>query len=248
MEKYHWLQIPFILAAVNVVMVNATDSVAYWITLPQNFTVFAGDALTLTCEVGNSSGVAIRWFRKDFSTSLSDNLGDIYENLYEVTSTDFGQSNLTIKTASRNDNTTFICSHIRANPQHQRAYVNVIIPFDSAEITTQGHNKFSCDATRGNPGAIRMLWKIDGVEVSSADPWSIETDDGNYTSSSICEIDHGIHRNDVTLTCHIIQSDQVKSMIASFTLKASHAGANRVGAPVIQMPVIAVMVIVATIL
>ncbi|XP_070582236.1 uncharacterized protein [Ptychodera flava] len=242
-------EILLILISVTTVTVLVVGNDGHWITSPQNRTVLVGGSVTIGCQIENrtSDGLKPRWYmyRNGLKTKLSDSGGivDQFKHSYDITGEDVGQYNLRIKKVSRTDNTTFICSHINADPQHQKTHVNVISRFVSVAMIPHGGGIFSCNGTHGYPQAIRMLWRINGVEVLSTEPWSIETTDGYFSSSSVYEIDNKVYSGDITLSCDVIQSDLIKSMAASITLKTSNGGANTADATTILMAALTVMTV-----
>ncbi|XP_070532969.1 kin of IRRE-like protein 1 [Ptychodera flava] len=216
-----------------------------WIISPQSSSVLIGGSLTLGCRAGTSSDVKTSWFRNGLTTQVSENYWTFDSHLYAVVGEDDGEFNLQIKNASIIDNTTFTCGNVAASPQSKTVSVNVIIPFPSVEITPNGSDAYSCDAHDGNPAAIRMKWYINGVNVSSAEPWSTATADGKFSSRSLCEVDHSRYHGNVSLTCEVIQSDHVKSITQTVFLKVP-AGANRPGATLVLMTVTMTITLVLT--
>ncbi|XP_070548256.1 neural cell adhesion molecule 1-like [Ptychodera flava] len=205
------------------VEVHATPSRTTWVRPPRDIKGHEGQKIILECQLSNTKGLKHRWLRD--STYLTHDGRSIFDE-YTVLDDGYGRSTLVIKNASHTDSAVFACEHINANPQRMSARVDVLTPFASVELTQYAHNKYSCNATHGNPGAIKIHWKINDEVVASVKPWSVEEEEGFISSGSVYEVDSGVLRRDgnVKLTCEVVQSVGEEGQSQSIDVPASDHG------------------------
>ncbi|XP_070552056.1 kin of IRRE-like protein 1 isoform X2 [Ptychodera flava] len=215
------LQRCFVIVLSLAAIVNAGYlSKAVWMKTPGNITEVIGGQVTLECRLNNTHDLKARWSRN--GTYLTDNDGNIYPE-YEIRD-GVGQYDLVIKNLSKTDNGFFTCSHVLAEPQHQHAFVNVLIPFESLKLTSHGLNVYSCKATHGKPAATLIRWKIDDRLVASMMPGSLKEDDGCFSTNSVYEINDAVIRSKgtINLTCEVTQLLGVEGQSKSIRVTANH--------------------------